>query len=118
MVGYDRPSVTSWQEPYDGQILWRRGSERERFWQLLIRNQKTSGQSIAAFCRERRVSQASLYSWRKKLTASKRQAKASFLPVRVGKVLTSAGPHVRRRLCWESCFVSNSMTNGARSNGV
>ncbi len=50
---------------------------------------KTSGQSIAAFCAAQRVSQATFYSWRKRLTAHSRPTTASpaptptFAPVRV-----------------------------------
>lgn len=41
--------------------------EREKFWRGLIREQKSSGLSISAFCREREVSVASFFSWRKRL---------------------------------------------------
>jgi hypothetical protein len=36
-------------------------------WQGLILDQETSGQSIAAFCRAREVSESLFYYWRKKL---------------------------------------------------
>ena len=46
----------------------RRGSkERERYWRGVIRDQKASGRSISAFCREHKVPAASFFSWRRKL---------------------------------------------------
>ena len=42
-------------------------SERETFWQGVIREQESSGVAISAFCRKRGVSQASFFSWRRKL---------------------------------------------------
>jgi len=46
----------------------RRGSkERERYWRGVIRDQKASGRSISAFCREHEVPAASFFSWRRKL---------------------------------------------------
>jgi hypothetical protein len=46
------------------------------FWRDLIERWKTSGQSIAAFCDTHRVSQATFYSWRKRLTAQSRPTTA------------------------------------------
>ena len=46
----------------------RRGSkDREQHWRGVIQDQKTSGLSISAFCRERKVPAASFYNWRRKL---------------------------------------------------
>jgi hypothetical protein len=67
----------------------RRESKPEPFWRDLIDRWKTSGQSIAAFCAAQRVSQATFYSWRKRLTAHSRLTTAppaptpTFAPVRV-----------------------------------
>ena len=67
----------------------RRESKPEPFWRDLIDRWKTSGQSIAAFCASHRVSQATFYSWRKRLTADNRPTTApplptpTFAPVRV-----------------------------------
>ena len=41
--------------------------DRERYWRGLIRDQKASGLSISAFCRERKVPAASFFNWRRKL---------------------------------------------------
>jgi hypothetical protein len=41
--------------------------ERERVWREVIRDQAVSGLSISAFCRDRKVSPASFYNWRRKL---------------------------------------------------
>jgi transposase len=57
-----------------------RDQERERGWQEVIEQWGASGQSVAAFCRERRISEGSFYAWRKRLGGKRRPA---FLPVRV-----------------------------------
>lgn len=40
-------------------------------WREVIRKQQSSGLSIAQFCRQEGIAQASFYTWRKKLTADK-----------------------------------------------
>jgi hypothetical protein len=61
-------------------------------WRSRIQRQKTSGQSIAAFCFQEGVSVAAFYSWRRKLAqtpsrepspSKRRSAKAEFLPVHI-----------------------------------
>jgi hypothetical protein len=67
----------------------RRESKPEPFWRDLIDRWKTSGQSVAAFCAAQRVSQATFYSWRKRLTAHSQPTTAppaptpTFAPVRI-----------------------------------
>ncbi len=57
-------------------------SERETFWQGVIREQESSGLAISAFCRKRGVSQASFFSWRRRLTQSDRDDTAGqFVPL-------------------------------------
>ena len=73
----------------------RREPKPEPFWRDLIDRWKTSGQSIAAFCAAQRVSQATFYSWRKRLTAHCRPTTVppvptpTFAPVRVAPDLTA-----------------------------
>jgi hypothetical protein len=58
----------------------------EPFWRGLIDRWKASGQSVAAFCTAHRVSQATFYSWRKRLaipTPRTTPAAPAFAPVRV-----------------------------------
>jgi len=58
----------------------------EPFWRDLIERWKASGQSVAAFCAAHRVSQATFYTWRKRLTNRTRGTTPSapaFAPVRV-----------------------------------
>ena len=43
------------------------GSDRSEYWRGLVLEQASSGESIASFCRVRGLSQASFYSWRKRL---------------------------------------------------
>src|SRR5262249_7506476 len=58
----------------------------ERFWRDLFDRWKASGQSVAAFCATHHVSQATFYSWRKRLAARPRcttPPAPAFAPVRV-----------------------------------
>jgi hypothetical protein len=67
----------------------RRELKPERFWRDLIDRWKTSGQSIAAFCAAQRVSQATFYAWRKRLTShsprttSPPSPTSTFAPMRI-----------------------------------
>ena len=45
---------------------YRRG-EREQVWREVIRDHAASGLSISAFCRDRELSPASFFNWRRKL---------------------------------------------------
>lgn len=45
--------------------------ERRGKWQQIIKEQRASGQSISAFCRERGISESSLAYWRSKLRCEK-----------------------------------------------
>ncbi len=41
---------------------------RERYWLGVIRDQRASGLSISAFCRDRQVAAASFFYWRRKFS--------------------------------------------------
>jgi hypothetical protein len=60
--------------------LNRRARKPEPFWLDLITRWKTSGQSVAAFCAARGVSQASFYAWRKRLNSRGKAPIASAPP--------------------------------------
>jgi hypothetical protein len=63
-----------------------RRSRPEPYWRDLIDRWKASGQSVAAFCAGHHVSQATFYSWRKRLAARARRTTGTapaFAPVRV-----------------------------------
>jgi hypothetical protein len=64
----------------------RRLQRPEPFWLDLISRWKTSGQSVAAFCAARGVSQASFYAWRKRLIARSNVPMRSSLPRRINRV--------------------------------
>ena len=51
----------------------RRDSERERFWRETVAAWRQSGQTVRAFCAGRRLSEASLYAWRRELTRRDRE---------------------------------------------
>ena len=56
--------------------------EKQVHWQSLVSGQQTSGQSIAAFCRTREVSEGLFYYWRKRLREA---AAPEFVEVHVAK---------------------------------
>ena len=43
--------------------------EKARYWQKLIREAARSGQSIRAFCRQRKLKESGFYWWQRKLRA-------------------------------------------------
>lgn len=58
--------------------------ERRRYWEHLLSQQQHSGLSIAAFCRQRDLSQPSFYAWRTRLTNEaphKNSPAISFVPL-------------------------------------
>ncbi len=67
-------------------MVRRRRKDREQYWRGVIRDQKASGLSISAFCREREVPAASFFSWRRKLADRRRadereNTAAKFVPI-------------------------------------
>ncbi len=69
---------------------YRRG-ERERVWRELIQDQALSGLSISAFCRDRKLSPASFFNWRRKL-ADGELASAATGEVRPDDAATGQNP--------------------------
>jgi hypothetical protein len=64
----------------------RHDPQPEPFWRDLIDRWRDSGQTVAAFCAAHRVSQATFYSWRKRLAApgpDTTDPVPTFAPVRV-----------------------------------
>ena len=80
----------------------RRGRlDRERYWRAVIREQRASGLSISAFCRQRELSAGSFFNWRRKLAERRRKRTieperpaAKFVPIEL-----SAPRAVRRAGC-------------------
>jgi transposase-like protein len=46
--------------------------QRQEHWRKIIAEQRNGGESIAAFCRERGISEPQFYSWRRRLSATAR----------------------------------------------
>jgi hypothetical protein len=64
----------------------RRDPKPEPFWRDLIDRWRASAQTVAAFCAAHRVSQATFYSWRKRLAARRPDVTPpapTFAPLRV-----------------------------------
>jgi transposase-like protein len=59
-----------------------RCSSKERFWRRIVREWRSSGLSVRAFCRERDLSEPNFYAWRRTLAERDAQA-ARFVAVRV-----------------------------------
>ena len=59
--------------------------DRRAFWQLAIEEQKSSGLSVRAFCLREGLSEASFYSWRRRLSegesAAPRESSVAFVEV-------------------------------------
>jgi hypothetical protein len=72
-------------------------------WRDLIARWKPSGQTVAAFCNAHRVSQATFYSWRKRLAtlgSGTTTPAPAFAPIRVvadptAEVVLPTGPVIR-----------------------
>ncbi len=63
-------------------------------WRQIIQEQRSSGLSVARFCRERQVAQSSLFAWKDRLAREGRAAaEPAFVPVQVASV-PSAGARV------------------------
>ena len=62
-------------------------------WQSVVSEQQTSGQSVAAFCRTREVSEGLFYYWRKRLREA---AAPEFIEVQVAKPQPRAAAIPRR----------------------
>ena len=60
--------------------------ERHAHWRSIIKDQSTSGKSIAAYCREAHIHTSLFYSWRRRLNeqAPDRGAFVELKPVRPG----------------------------------
>jgi hypothetical protein len=56
-------------------------------WRRIIGEQRSSGQTVAAFCRQRSVPQSSLFMWKRRLGSKPRRAfpPASFVAVKAIK---------------------------------
>jgi hypothetical protein len=59
-----------------------RRNSKEQFWRQMVRQWRSSGLSIRDFCKDRHISEPSLYAWRR--TIAQRDAEAArFVPVQV-----------------------------------
>jgi len=61
-----------------------RDLKKESFWRRVVRQQAGSGLTARAWCRKRRMKEASFYGWRRELALrDAEREQASFVPVRV-----------------------------------
>lgn len=73
-------------------------TDREKHWLKILEQWQSSGQTILAFCQDKKIATASFYSWRKRLQPEKSQSKISsqktqslFMPVQL------TPPHLESR---------------------
>ena len=45
----------------------KRSAEKEKFWRLVVDEQRRCGLNIRMFCQQKAISEPSFYSWRKEL---------------------------------------------------
>ena len=96
----------------------RRYPKPEPFWRDLIDCWRASGQSVTAFCTAHRVSEATFYSWRKRLAARARdpaRPAPAFAAVRVvpdptAEVVLPTGLVVRVPIGTDSAAVARLVT--------
>ena len=69
-----------------------RNDSRWRYWKQVVGDQRSSGISIAEFCRQRKLNQASFYGWRKKLESMELEADSL---TRDSRLANSAGAAVK-----------------------
>ena len=74
-----------------------RSRQARRKWEKLISEQGRSGQSVAAFCRERELGASHFYWWKKRLRAAGSEARRTPMTRFVEVKLAGAGPSVRRQ---------------------
>jgi hypothetical protein len=58
--------------------------QREAYWRRIVKDQPTSGLSIQAWCKQQRVTEASFYAWRRKLSGTAEAAQLVAVEVRGG----------------------------------
>lgn len=64
------------------------GSSRAEVWRGRLRQQRRSGLAVAEFCRREKISPASFYAWRKRLSGgrSRPPGQPQFVPIEVATV--------------------------------
>ena len=75
--------------------LGERSKQARRKWQRLISEQGRSGQSVAAFCRERKLCASHFYWWKKRLGASGAE---KFVEVKLAAAAPTLGAGEDRRV--------------------
>lgn len=82
----------------------RRDPAKERFWHQTLKQQAESGQSVRAFCRDRQLTEAAFYFWRRELKQRKADKKpdakggALFVPVVAQGVTKTTAPTIEMTL--------------------
>ena len=88
-----------------GEVTNPKQAERRELWRRRIAQQKNSGQTVRAFCREHEISEHSFYAWRRQLGSSNEK------PIRFALVETTTPttePHRPRQAQTQLELVLNS----------
>ena len=63
-----------------GKNVTRRDGDRQRAWRERIADQQRGGESVRAFCRKNRLTEASFYRWRKEIRLRDRKTADNLMP--------------------------------------
>ena len=70
----------------------RRDGGKERFWREAIGQQRCGGESVRAFCRKRRLGEASFYHWRREIRLRDQEARSEVGSSVLAPVVVVDGP--------------------------
>ena len=74
----------------------RGGSQRQSYWQEVVRRWREGGQSVRAFCQAEGLREAAFYFWRRELDRRGPQAEAeNVVPCEAGAVTSATGSRKR-----------------------
>ena len=63
----DRDATRGDQNGQAGEVNPRRSPAKEAYWRKAVADQRRSGQTVRAFCQDRRLTEPSFYAWRSEL---------------------------------------------------
>jgi hypothetical protein len=61
-------------------------------WQQIIDDQRASGRTVALFCRDRQIGQASFFAWRRRLSSRQASPPPRFVEVTHAEALAKGNP--------------------------
>jgi hypothetical protein len=71
----------------------RRDGDKQQAWRERIADQQRGGESVRAFCRKNRLTEASFYRWRKEIRLRDRKTADNLTPPALAPVVVIDEPH-------------------------